>query len=493
MRQKFDVGGITFYCGFGRVVVKEYLKQLTVKFNCGSLSAVDSIRWNITRVDDSTGAEFEELKFESDYQDIELSLSDYFTSRFTAKGRYSLYIQCLKGTTFVDGFNCLFWYSNYSFYQMGFTFPNRCLPVFAPCVYKYSTAGLHVDSTTQKAEYVEFEAAGYSERRKVYDGVCTFDAQAFLQQLFNDVDPWQFQDYEFNDYMKTSPLVVSDSLVIKLLNAKGDVIDVCEDALDAFYSVGTFFMRTNVKAIGGNFRSRMIWYNLPHTVENYQDEGNGDVIGYNNGIRFVMKNKVIGSGGTVFYDFGYSTKTFNRPVVSVNVKSILDWILDIDNCNVSSYDLIKAGFYIMAEHPINSAGDSVIIGIDPEFSAETRGIYIRWISRWGEHCYWLFTKGEETSETKAISTFKRSDESFNEREISNVETTRTIKVGDIVKQKYIDFLCGFADGWGHQMYNQEDGSWTPINVLDAKVSVGKQASGNKVEFEIEVPQLNVKF
>lgn len=492
MRQSFDVGGITFYCGFGRVVVKELVNHLTLKFNCGSLSSVDSIRWNITRADDKEGAPFEEVKLESDYQDIELSLSDYFTQRFTAKGRYSLYIQCLKGTTFVDGFNCLFWYSNYSFYQMGFTFPNRCLPVFAQCVYKYSTDGLHVDSTTQKAEYLEFDAAGYSERRKVHDGVCTFDAQAFLQQIFKDVDPWKLGPIKYDDVLKTSPLVVCESVVIKLLNANGEVIDVCEDSLDAFYSVGTFFMRTNVAENGGKYRRRMIWYNLPHTVENYQDELSYDVEGMNNGIKLKLKKTIQTSDGQEINAVGLSCRTFNMPVVIYNVKDAMQLIFDGSN-GIYFNDIIDAGFYICADKPINSSGDRVQIGIDPEFSADTRGIYIRWISRWGEHCYWLFTKGEETSETKAISSFKRVDESFNEKEISNIETTRTIKIGDVVKQKYIDFLCGFADGWGHQMYNQEDGSWTHINVLDAKVSVGTKAVGNNVEFEIDVPQLNVKF
>lgn len=494
MKRKIKAGGITFETGFGKVVVNEYMSNFGVSFNAGDLKGVDVIRWNITKEDDASGAAFETVALTDAYVDMTINMVDYFNARFNETGSYILYLQCLKGSTFVDGTNLQFYFCRYANYQMGITYPNTMRPVFAPAVYKYSQKGLHVDTETAVADTVVFEVGGYSEVRKVHEGVAAFDAQEYLRQLFKDLKPWdQVSKGGVFRYLYSNGMMSADSVVVKLIDKNGKMIGVSEHDIFAFFSVGLFFDRTNVSNQHGRWRKRKVFYNLPGTVDIFQDDTKHDADGHNATLAFIYVKPYDCGDGTYSNGITRNIKADGVGFVSVDVLAAYREIISGAATYKEIDQLIAEGCFLTAEkhyHADGSTGDD--LGVAITFDASTCGTYCRWISRWGERCYWLFATGEESLQTKAGSTFERNDD-FKESKFTNVETTRTFKVGDVVGNGYLDFLCGFADGWAQQVYDRDKGTWTDVEVLDAKVSVSKQAVGNRIEFEVSIPQTNVKF
>lgn len=495
MIRKVKIGGITFTTGFGKAVVKEYMASLGVSFNTGDLKGCDKIRWVITKEGES-GSTFEEVSLTDAYTDMTINMVDYFNARFSETGSYVLYIQCLKGSSFAGGGSLQFYFCKYAYYQMGIKTTNKVRSAFSPCVFKYEKNGLHVDESTRFAENIVFEIGGYSEVRKVHDGVATFDAQMYLRQFFDGLDPWSGdKPVPVWDFVRKSPIAVDDSIVIKLMDSAGKMIGVDEYNLQPLYAVPTLFPDAfNSNSDGGKWRKRVLFYNLPMTLDLYQNTAVKDSLGFNFSVKLKLKKAQKGSDGIMREGGSIEAIADRADLTSIDFMRFFDCINGDSGYIFDLVDMINNGAYLTADKAMNTQleeGDDR--GVEITFNSSTCGTFCRWISRFGERCYWLFAAGEESFETKAGTTFERVTESFGEEKRTNVETTNIVKIGDVVYNEYVGFLCSFADGWAQQIYDPTTGRWSDIEVLDAKVSVGKKVAGNRVEFEIKKPQKNIVF
>ena len=496
MKRILQIAGITFYASIGKVVAKEYMQNFGVTFNTGDLRGCDQIRWNITKADDSAGAAFEEVNLTEAYVDLNINMVDYFNARFTETGSYVLYIQLCKGSTFVAGGNLQFYFCKYAYYQMGITVPNQVRSIFRPAVFSYSQAGLHVDTETAVADYVEFEIGDYVERRKVHNGTVSADVSEYLRQVFKDINPWKFDAVnQYYNFISDNQLYKYYSVVIKLIDASGRLIGVAEYNMDCFYAVGAYFDNYNVFNADGVWRKRMIFWNMPFTFDVFLMPGysTDNLYGVNIGVTY---KKPIYNPDKDSYTVGHSVNISNVELrgAQVDFRKFIDFQNSISVSKIEFDNVLNNGIYIVSDNGIDSTlTPSDKIGIDCEISTATCGVYLRWISRFGEHCYWLFNGGTTTHEIKAVSEFKRIDASFSEKTVRNVETTKIMKIGDAVRKEYTEFLASLADGWAVQMYNAGDGTWTDVEVQDSKITYGTAAAGNTVEFEISFPQTNLKF
>lgn len=496
MKRKITAGGITFFASIGKVVAKEYMGNFGVSFNTGDLKGCDKIRWVITK-DGESGATFDEVSLTEAYVDLTINMVDYFNARFTETGSYILHIQCLKGSTFAGGANLQFYFCKYANYQMGISFPNRVRSVFRPAVYSYDQSGLHVDSETAVAEFVEFECAGYAERVRVYNGIAKADMSEYLKTLFSEIKPWDFASVDsYYNFLSDNPLYRDYSVVIKLLDKNEKLIGAAENNIDCFFNVEHYFDKSDVENAMGTFRKRRIFWNYPFTFDLFHDEFSNDPDGYNFNVGFSFKKPVPDDDKEGTYSTGQmvSIKCPDMRSVQIDFKRFIQHINNTSTAKIDYDFALKYGLYIVSDNGLDSSlTASNKRGIDCEISGATCGLYFRWISRFGEHCYWLFSEGETVQEVKTASEFKRVDSNLQEQTMTNKETTKTVKVGDVVRSEYLGFLCSFADGWGQQLYDAKTGTWSDVEVLDAKVSVSKQAVGNRIEFEVSIPQTNVKF
>ena len=496
MKQKFNCGGIAFKTGFGRAIIKEYISRFFVEFNSGSLAGVDKIEYNITPINDTAGLPFQTINLTAAYTDMRIDFGDYFNGLYSATGEYLLYLRLSKNNVFVDGYNLPFYFCKYAYYQMGITVPNRVRSVFRPAVYSYNQSGLHVDNETAVASLVEFEAAGYAERVRVYNGIAKADMSEYLKTLFADINPWDFASIDsYYNFLSDNPLYRDYSVVIKLLDNNEKLIGVDEHNIDCFFNVEHYFDKFNVENAMGTFRKRRIFWNYPFTFDLFHGEFSNDPDGYNFNVGFRFKKPVPDDDEVTYYTGQMvNIKAPDMRCVQIDFNRFIQFINNTSTAKIDYDFALKYGICIVSDNGLDSSlNASNKIGIDCEISGATCGLYFRWISRFGEHCYWLFNEGETVQEVKTSGEFKRVDSNLQEQKISNKETHKTIKVGDVVGNAYLGFLCGFADGWGQQLYDAKTGTWADVEVLDAKVSVSKQAVGNKVEFEVEIPQLNVKF
>ena len=495
MKTSFTCGGIKFTMN-GRVFVKEYFQFFYMTFNAGSLAGVDTIEYNITPYNSSDGAAFQELKLTEAYADIKVEFGEYFNSLYSATGRYILSLRLSKNNIVVDGYNHQFYFCKYANYQMGITVPNQVRSIFRPAVFSYSQAGLHVDTETAVAKYIEFEIGDYVERRKVHNGTASADVSEYLRQIFKDIDPWKFEAVnQYYNFISDNQLYKYYSVVIKLIDGSGKLIGVSEYNMDCLYAVGAYFDNYNVFNYAGKWRKRMIFWNMPFTFDVFLMPGNSTDNWYGSDIGFTYK-KMIYNPDKDSYTGGAFVNLFNVELrgAQVDLKKLIDYHNSVSVSKIDFEIVMKHGIYICSANGIDSELQSTDkIGIDCEINSATCGVYIRWISRFGEHCYWLFKEGTTTIEAKKSSEFKRLDTSFNEKNIRNIETSKIIKIGDAVKDDYLDFLSSLADGWAVQMYNSSDGTWQNVVIQDAKVACGNSAAGNMVEFEVEIPQLNIRF
>lgn len=476
--------------------MKEYFQFFYMTFNAGSLAGVDTVEYNITPYDSSEGAAFQELKLTEAYADVKVEFGDYFNSLYSATGRYILSLRLSKNNVFVDGYNHPFYFCKYAHYQMGITVPNQVRSIFRPAVFGYSQSGLHVDTETAVADYVEFEIGDYVERRKVHNGTVSADVSEYLRQVFKDINPWKFDAVnQYYNFISDNQLYKYYSVVIKLIDASGRLIGVAEYNMDCFYAVGAYFDNYNVFNASGKWRKRMIFWNMPFTFDMFLMPGysTDNLYGVNIGVTY---KKPIYNPDKDNYTVGHSVNISNVELrgAQVDFRKFIEFQNNISVSKIEFDNVLKHGIYICSANGIDSdLQPTDKIGIDCEISTATCGVYLRWISRFGEHCYWLFKEGATAHETKAASEFKRIDASFSEKNIRNVETTKIMKIGDAVRKEYTEFLASLADGWAVQMYNAGDGTWSDVEVQDSKITYGIAAAGNTVEFEISFPQTNLKF
>ena len=493
METTFRCGGIDFTM-LGRVFVKEYFSNFYMTFNAGSLAGVDTIEYNITPYGSSDGAAFQEIKLTEAYADMKVEFGDYFNSLYTATGRYNLYLRLSKNNMVVDGYNHDFYFCKYGWYQMGITIPNQVRSVFRPAVFGYSQAGLHVDAETAVAKYVEFEIGGYTERRKVHNGTASADLSEYLRQIFKDINPWNFESINsYYNFISDNQLYKYYSVIIKLIDASGRLIGVDEWNMDCFYNVDNYFEKYNVFNAAGKWRKRMVYWNMPFTFDMFiAPTMIGDMADFDMGLTF--KKPYQTADGMAYGGIFNGVNYVNQRSIAVDFKKFIAFMSE---GAFTTFDLnfaINHGFYICSNNGIDfNLTPSAQIGIDCEFSTSTCGVYLRWISRFGEHCYWMFKEGAATQETKTASEFKRLNTAYEETTVRNVETSKTMKIGDAVKDDYLDFLASLADGWAVQMYNASDGTWTDVEVQDSKITYGTAAAGNTVELEIAFPQTNIKL
>ena len=237
----------------------------------------------------------------------------------------------------------------------------------------------------------------------------------------------------------------------------------------------------------------MVYWNMPFTFDMFiAPTMIGDMADFDMGLTF--KKPYQTADGMAYGGIFNGVNYVNQRSIAVDFKKFIAFMSE---GAFTTFDLnfaINHGFYICSNNGIDfNLTPSAQIGIDCEFSTSTCGVYLRWISRFGEHCYWMFKEGAATQETKTASEFKRLNTAYEETTVRNVETSKTMKIGDAVKDDYLDFLASLADGWAVQMYNASDGTWTDVEVQDSKITYGTAAAGNTVELEIAFPQTNIKL
>lgn len=496
---KINLLGTEFKFGFERFLFTDTRNSATVSFMTGSLADWDSIE---IILHDGANGSFK-VTFADAYTEQTVNFAQCLPDTY---GRISGNLMLLKGSTFVDGENFVFYWSMYNFYQFGVTMPDNYVSAFRPAVVSYSAAGLHLSEDTKKAKYLEVRIGDISDVREIRDDL-SVNIQIYLQALLEGVDRWKqptlkeagdtiFDGY---DWIKKNGYLQDVSILVIIYDSKMNFLAAGEKIVKLFDGLSFYpdevhsFVHENGYVNRGWMRRRTVYTNLPCTID-LAGKNTKELVGCT-----VVFSRDVTINGNAYAGFGNGAKASGNEAISVDVMGFIANLREIYGAGFPSNSDITGGkirLKLEANEPVLSDSqtpDKTKAGVVLDFNTCSEGAYLRWISTDGERCYHLFYEGQETIKTENEKEFTRVRPSYRQEQVRQIKRTRKIKVADSVRAEYVNFVRSIADGRQVQYYDLSKYKWVDVTINPVTFSGVVKPNGNLVEVEVVFPDESIKI
>lgn len=321
----------------------------------------------------------------------------------------------------------------------------------------------------------------YELREVDHSGQVIFDASRYLQMLLNDIEH-SYIDY--SQRLSYNPNFRKNTRVEVLLYTDKEVNETTEHKASHLINFDAVWGCLDInERIGGYFRRK--WFiNYPFTFDLYSKTGN-------------------------YFDV-YADGKHDEQVFNISLKQ------DSTNPTICNPYLVNPGklfvppsreLYLAAhgcKHICNGVESTGVTSYSLLIDRSTSGVYLRWIDRQGQYCYYLFKSGAESTKSNKDRTFIREEMTFpdryNEYGLHKGDGNRIVKsseasvvlVAPLVDSNMFDFLVSLLASPVVDRYMGTEGSVTTWQRVNISAGTANKSTKKLQDFSItiELPKQN---